>query len=211
MSGFVCPGCGAVIDPFSAGGGERMAAELHVPFLGRIPLDPEIGKSGDDGKPYIVRAGETPALTAMKKVFAPILALDRPSGVRTSEEKMPDEMKNMGEGMERVALPLTGGQLASHFGHCEEFLLADLDTASGIVLGTTRLRAPEHEPGLLPRWLKENGAQVVIAGGMGSRAQELFAANGIRVVPGVEPGAPDEIIRMYLAGALAAGANICDH
>ncbi len=53
MSGFVCPHCGQTTDLFQVGGGERLAAEAHVPFLGRIPIDPRIGESGETGIPFV--------------------------------------------------------------------------------------------------------------------------------------------------------------
>lgn len=53
MSGLVCPHCGERIDVFSSGGGEKMAGDMGVPFLGRIPIDPEIVKSGDEERPYM--------------------------------------------------------------------------------------------------------------------------------------------------------------
>ena len=53
MSGFICPHCGKRTDLFKSGGGEKSAKELKVPFLGRIPIEPEIVASGDSGKPYI--------------------------------------------------------------------------------------------------------------------------------------------------------------
>ena len=55
MSGFVCPHCGEKIDLFGSGGGEKAAKELNVPYLGDIPLDPDMRKAGDEGKPFIVR------------------------------------------------------------------------------------------------------------------------------------------------------------
>jgi ATP-binding protein involved in chromosome partitioning len=53
MSGFVCPHCGTEVDLFSSGGGMKLAERFGIPFLGKIPLDPDIVKSGDEGKPYI--------------------------------------------------------------------------------------------------------------------------------------------------------------
>jgi ATP-binding protein involved in chromosome partitioning len=55
MSGMVCPHCGEVIDVFSRGGGKKAAAELGVPYLGAIPLDPAMVKAGDEGKPMILQ------------------------------------------------------------------------------------------------------------------------------------------------------------
>ncbi len=53
MSGFLCPHCGKEINLFKMGGGEKAAQELGVPFLGRIPLDPEIVQNCDQGKPFV--------------------------------------------------------------------------------------------------------------------------------------------------------------
>jgi len=58
MSGFVCPHCGERIDLFSTGGGERTAKEMGVPFLGRIPIRPEIVTSTDQGRPYVLQEGK---------------------------------------------------------------------------------------------------------------------------------------------------------
>jgi ATP-binding protein involved in chromosome partitioning len=55
MSGMICPHCGDRIDLFSTGGGERTAREMGVPFLGRIPIRPEIVASTDQGEPYVLR------------------------------------------------------------------------------------------------------------------------------------------------------------
>lgn len=55
MSGLVCPHCGEKVDLFGSGGGEKAAKELSVPYLGDIPLDPDMRKAGDEGKPFIVR------------------------------------------------------------------------------------------------------------------------------------------------------------
>jgi Mrp family chromosome partitioning ATPase len=54
MSGLICPHCGKEIDLFSSGGGERTAGEMGVPFLGRIPIRPEIVTSTDRGQPYVL-------------------------------------------------------------------------------------------------------------------------------------------------------------
>jgi ATP-binding protein involved in chromosome partitioning len=73
------------------------------------------------------------------------------------------------------------------------------------------LTPPPHEPGVLPRWLAELGANVIIAGGMGSRAQTLFNMNGIKVVVGAPVDYPEKIVADYLNAALVTGANTCDH
>jgi len=67
MSGFVCPHCKEEVDLFGSGGGKRIAEVLNVPFLGSIPLDPEMRKAGDEGKPFVIRSRDSPT---WKKVDA---------------------------------------------------------------------------------------------------------------------------------------------
>lgn len=73
MSGFVCPRCGKTIDLFKTGGGEALAHEMAVPFLGRIPLDPQIVVSGDAGAPFVQRFAESSAARAFEEIVRPIL------------------------------------------------------------------------------------------------------------------------------------------
>ncbi len=70
---------------------------------------------------------------------------------------------------------------------------------------------PPNQSGLLPQWLSELSVALVIASGMGQRAQQLFAENNIDVVVGAPDNEPQELISQYLAGQLKTGQNICDH
>jgi predicted Fe-Mo cluster-binding NifX family protein len=75
----------------------------------------------------------------------------------------------------KIAIPLANGRLAMHFGHCERFALVDVDAAQMKIISREDIEAPPHQPGLLPPWLAQRGATMIIAGGMGQRAQGLFA------------------------------------
>ncbi len=110
-----------------------------------------------------------------------------------------------------VAIPVTDGQLCAHFGHCERFGLFEVDIASRQILGSREVDPPPHQPGLLPRWLHDEGANVVIAGGMGKRAQDIFSEQGIRVVVGATEHQPESIVQAYLDGDLTLAENPCDH
>ena len=68
MSGFNCPHCHKPIDLFKKGGGERAARELLVPFLGRIPIDPEMVNCGDSGTPLVVISGHEEVGSAFKQI-----------------------------------------------------------------------------------------------------------------------------------------------
>ncbi len=112
----------------------------------------------------------------------------------------------------KIAIPVAQGRLALHFGHCESFALFDVDESDREqIRHSEHVQPPAHEPGVLPRWLADLGADVIIAGGMGRRAQGLFAENGIRVVVGATAAEPQEVARQFLAGELQTGENICDH
>ena len=76
MSGFVCPKCGEVTNIFKNGGGERMAKKMKVPFLGRIPIDPELVHACDDGRPYVNYTEVTETVKAFETVVRPILAME---------------------------------------------------------------------------------------------------------------------------------------
>jgi predicted Fe-Mo cluster-binding NifX family protein len=111
----------------------------------------------------------------------------------------------------RIAIPLADGKLAPHFGHCERFALIDVDPGSKTILKREDIEAPPHQPGLLPPWLAQRGAGLIIAGGMGQRARGLFTGHGIQVVVGAPSETPERLALDYLAGTLQLGANICDH
>ena len=111
----------------------------------------------------------------------------------------------------KIAIPIANGQLCMHFGHCETFALVEVEPATKTLRKTESVEPPPHEPGLLPRWLAEQGVTVILAGGMGSRAQGLFAERGIQVVTGATGGTPEELVKAFLDGTLETGANACDH
>ncbi len=109
----------------------------------------------------------------------------------------------------KFAIPLAEGKLTAHFGHCQEFALVEVEENE--VKNKEILVPPPHEPGVLPKWLHEMGANVIIAGGMGGRALELFEQNGIKVVTGAPSLEPEVLVKSYLANNLEAGENVCDH
>ena len=109
----------------------------------------------------------------------------------------------------KIAMPIHGGKLTQHFGHSEQFSLVDVEDQS--IRSREDLTPPAHEPGLLPRWLKEKGVTLVIAGGMGQRAQAIFEQAGIEVICGASAQEPEDVVNSYLDGTLETGDNTCDH
>jgi ATP-binding protein involved in chromosome partitioning len=111
----------------------------------------------------------------------------------------------------RYAIPVSNGIVSPHFGHCEQFALIDVDEKSKKVIRKQLVLSPEHQPGLLPQWLAEQGTTFVIAGGMGSRAQDLFQQNRIGVIVGSMESDPEKAVLAHVNGLLVTGDNVCDH
>jgi predicted Fe-Mo cluster-binding NifX family protein len=111
----------------------------------------------------------------------------------------------------KIAIPVENGRLNSHFGGSRQFCLFEVDENTNIILRSETLEAPEHKPGRFPVWLREQGAQVVIAGGIGQRALAIFAHHGIQVVAGQANGSAESLVAAFLAGKLVEPPTGCSH
>lgn len=111
----------------------------------------------------------------------------------------------------KIAVPTVEGKLCTHFGHCQQFCFVEVNDNKQIV-SKQMLTPPPHEPGVLPKWLAEHNVNLILAGGMGVRAQELLAQSGVKVQTGVQGDlTPEEAVTAYLSGTLQTGANACSH
>ena len=111
--------------------------------------------------------------------------------------------------MERIAIPVVSDELSMHFGHCEKFAIADV--VEGTIKQVIYAVPPQHAPGIYPKWLSGEGVNTIITGGMGVRAQQLFAQEGIKVVFAAEIATPETLINKYISGGLEEKENGCDH
>ncbi len=107
------------------------------------------------------------------------------------------------------AIPTEGGKSCAHFGHCQEFAILEVEDSD--ITSELRLAPPVHQPGVYPRFLAEAGVTIVIAGGMGGKAQDLFRQNNIEVHMGVGVEEPRSLVEKFLRDELETGANLCDH
>jgi Mrp family chromosome partitioning ATPase/predicted Fe-Mo cluster-binding NifX family protein len=209
MSGLYCPHCGKKIDLFGSRGGEITAAKQNVRLLASLPIDPEVVSHGDAGRlwQYYEKAGAfNEAFKALGSRIVDLLSEEKDSP-KKAEETIPAGALTDARTM--IAVPVSEGKLCSHFGHCDQFAL--IETEGGKIIRKTMHTPPPHEPGVIPRWLGGLGVQVIIAGGMGSRAQALFDEKGIRVITGASAGEPEALVNQFLSSTLVTGANVCDH
>lgn len=109
----------------------------------------------------------------------------------------------------KFAVPTLNNELTAHFGHCEKFAIIETDNST--IKKEEFVTPPVHQPGVYPRFLAGIGVDVIIAGGMGQKAQNLFAENNIQVCIGVAEGSPAELVQKYLDNKLTTGQNLCDH
>lgn len=110
----------------------------------------------------------------------------------------------------RLAIPCEENRICPHFGHAPQFGFFDTDPATGRIENERFLAPPSHQPGMLPKWVASQGADVVLASGMGARAVGLFEQHGVKVVLGVIGDDPRAAAESYLKGNLEGGGNPCD-
>ena len=77
MSGFVCPRCGEVTNVFRSGAGRRIAKDMGVPYLGSIPMDPNVAEASDAGQPFIHAFATSPTAKIMQEIIKPIEELNQ--------------------------------------------------------------------------------------------------------------------------------------
>jgi predicted Fe-Mo cluster-binding NifX family protein/predicted RNA-binding Zn-ribbon protein involved in translation (DUF1610 family) len=208
MSGFVCPRCGEVTSILRSGGGKRIAEDMRVRFLGTIPMDPRVAEAGDAGRAHKPQYAAPVVAQIMREIAGSFPA---PEEAVAKDEAGDAARQEKEEEHVRIAIPVENGRLSMHFGHCELFALMDVDLSAKKTLGREDVQAPPHQPGLLPPWLAERGVNLIIAGGMGQRAQALFKEHGVKVLVGAPAETPESLVETYLAGTLQSGENVCDH
>lgn len=200
MSGLICPHCDKEVPLFgTANGGAQLAQETGLDLLGTLPIHPGIAEGADAGLTIAECSVSAQTHARMDQI---------------SERLMPKLQLNSvkkGRCTMKIALPTAEGKLCMHFGHCEKFAFVTVDPDTKKIMNTEMLTPPPHEPGVLPKWAADQGATVIIAGGMGQRAQQLFEQNKVHVVVGAPADSPESLVSAYLSGTLQSGQNVCDH
>jgi len=108
----------------------------------------------------------------------------------------------------KLAISTDQGYVSAHFGRCQSYTIVDIQ--DGQLLSRQEIPNPGHQPGFLPGYLSEKKVNCIIAGGMGPRAQGLFAQKNIETILGVQ-GTVDEIIEKFMQQEIEAGDDLCNH
>ena len=118
-----------------------------------------------------------------------------------------DKMK--GNNIMKIAIPTENEKLCSHFGHCESFTFAEVNPETKEILNI-ETRVPEEGISCQSaNWISEQGANIILAGGMGARPLEIFSRNGVQVISGCPELPIKELITSYLDSSLVRGENAC--
>ena len=109
----------------------------------------------------------------------------------------------------KIAIPTVDGKLCAHFGHCESFTFAEIDETTKEIK-TIEERIPEEGISCQSAaWIAEQGAQIVLAGGMGGRPLQMFANCGVNVITGCPEEDIEEVVTQFLTSTLETGENAC--
>ena len=108
----------------------------------------------------------------------------------------------------KIAVAVDQGKVSEHFGHCEAFCLFEMEGSK--VINEEQVANPGHQPGFLPNFLNDLGVKVVIAGGMGQGAKDIFIEKGITVIVGVS-GEAQKVVVSYQNGELKEEESTCSH
>ncbi len=108
--------------------------------------------------------------------------------------------------MMKIAVASENGKVTEHFGHCEGFMI--FDTENNQIIKSETIANPGHRPGVLPNYLNDKGVNVIISGGMGRGAVEIFNEKDIEVIVGVS-GDARLAVEVYLKGELKSTDSVC--
>lgn len=106
----------------------------------------------------------------------------------------------------KLAISTDGDFVSPHFGRCPTFTIVDIE--GGTAKNIKQLDNPGHHPGYIPKFLSDKGVKVIIAGGIGRRAQGFFDELGMTAIIGVS-GRVDDVIKEFINGTLKSGESLC--
>ncbi len=213
MSGLMCPHCSGKIDLFKSGGGEKAAKELAVPFLGALPLDPNVVLAGDAGIPVSHLDSHSQVSEIFRDLAAKIDQVVKPEtkpqqSAAADHTDTETQRRSFSMSSKTIAVPsMNPGGLdamrSGHFGHCDVFTMVNVE--DGKVHDVQVLHNPPHQQGGCQgpvNLLHQNRADALIVGGIGMRPLMGFRQAGIDVYYGPEGETVKSVIDRLLDGKL---------
>jgi len=107
----------------------------------------------------------------------------------------------------KIAIASNQGQVSQHFGHCESFVIYNVENDK--IISRNDVANPGHRPGVLPIFLSDLGVNVIVSGGMGEGAIQIFDAHKIAVVTGAT-GTVDSVIQKWISKELKSTGSVCN-
>lgn len=188
MSYFRCPDNGKDYHIFGESHIDEIAGKHGLKVLAKLPIDPKISAACDAGMIELFDGNWFDAVGELLAVQV--------SKSNESEEKM----------MMRIAVAAEGKNVTEHFGHCVNFMLYDVENNK--ITKEESVDNPGHKPGFLPNFLADKGVKVIISGGMGKGAVDIFNERDVEVVTGASGDARTAAER-YLKGELKSTGSVC--
>ena len=185
MSGFICPHCGKPIDLFKKGGGEKLAQEFGLRFLGRIPIDPRVVDTGDTGRPFIAAYPESPTAKAFEELIRKIIS--------ATEEMKRDILE---ERFMRIAIPInTPSKIEIDPEKFDLFAIYDIENNKILVKDVVKRTENQN----LIDFLKEQVVTHVLLFDPPKNLADHLSQNEIRVlITDTSTESPDNLIEEYL-------------
>jgi Mrp family chromosome partitioning ATPase/predicted Fe-Mo cluster-binding NifX family protein len=181
MSYFHCPDNGLDYKIFGESHIEAVADKYGINILGKMPIDPRIAKACDDGEIENINGNWLEGVV----------------------DKIDNEEGNK---IMKIAVASEEKMVTEHFGHCVNFNIFEIE--GGKITKSESLSNPGHKPGFLPNYLNDMGVNVIISGGMGAGAIDIFNEKNIEVIVGAS-GSAEEAVKAYLAGTLKSTGSVC--
>ncbi|MFB0920096.1 MAG: P-loop NTPase, partial [Oscillospiraceae bacterium] len=187
MSYFKCPDNDKEYKVFGESHIDEIADKYSLKVLAKLPIDSKIAAACDKG---LIELVEGDWLNPVVQI------LENTEKTENTEEKE----------MLKIAVAGEGKNVTEHFGHCEAFIVFDVE--NGNIVKEEALPNPGHKPGFLPNYLADRGVNVIISGGMGGGAVDIFNERNVEVIVGAS-GNAKAAVEKYLRGELKTTGSIC--
>lgn len=197
FSYFKAPDTGKEYNIFGESHLEEVAEKLDIKVLAKMPIEPKLAAACDKGA---IELFDVNWLEPVAGILEQLVEKE----IDNQKEQI-NQQTNGGIKM-KIAVASEGKLVTEHFGHCENFNIFEAE--NGKITSSSSVPNPGHKPGFLPNFLNEMGVNVIISGGMGGGAVEIFNEKNIEVITGAQ-GSAEVAASDYLQGKLKSTGSVC--